>query len=231
MSRIDKKKIAQERGIHPENVETFGDKLNKVKEKFGRFWEKIKALDTWKKVLILVALIVLITATILVVMALNYVDNAVQTMQAPTVEPGVEYTEADFDLSLNAVDGYINLLALGVDSRDMSNIKGTRSDMIMVISIDQTTYDVKLTSVYRDTYTKIGDTSTYDKITHACAYGGPELTMKTLNQMLDIDLQNYVVVNFKAVADLVDAVGGIEVDVDQKEINQLKSTPSRRHAT
>ena len=132
-----------------------------------------------------------------------------------------EPTPEDYDLSLVDVDGYINILLLGVDSRDMDNIKGTRSDMIMIASINKETNDVKLTSVYRDTYLKIGDTSTYDKITHACVYGGPEMTMKSLNQAMDLNITNYAIVNFKAVADLVDAIGGITVDVQQGEIYQL----------
>ena len=103
----------------------------------------------------------------------------------------------------------------------MDNFDETRSDAIMMVSINEETSDVKLLSVYRDTYLKMGDTSTYDKITHACFYGGPELTMKTLNQAMDLNISNYVVVNFKAVADLVDAVGGIEVDVQDYEISEL----------
>ena len=130
-------------------------------------------------------------------------------------------TPEDYDLSLTAVDGYYNILLLGVDSRDMDNLEGTRSDAIMIVSINEETNDVKLLSVYRDTFMKMGDTSTYDKITHACAYGGPEMTMRTLNQAMDLNISNYVVVNFKAVADLVDAVGGIEVNVEDYEIQQL----------
>ena len=130
-------------------------------------------------------------------------------------------TPEDYDLSLTAVDGYYNILLLGVDSRDMDNLEGTRSDAIMIVSINEETNDVKILSVYRDTFMKMGDTSTYDKITHACAYGGPEMTMRTLNQAMDLNISNYVVVNFKAVADLVDAVGGIEVNVEDYEIQQL----------
>lgn len=132
-----------------------------------------------------------------------------------------EETPEDYDLSLVDVDGYYNILLLGVDSRDMDDLKGTRSDAIMIVSINKDTNDVKILSVYRDTFLKMGDTSSYDKITHACAKGGPEMTMKTLNQAMDLNISNYVVVNFKAVADLVDAVGGIEVDVQDYEIQQL----------
>ncbi len=175
--------------------------------------EKIKGMKTWKKVTILVVLVLLLAALIVGVVVYSYMNSLVDQMHEPTAE--------DYDLSLVDVDGYINILLLGVDSRDMANIKGTRSDMIMIASINKDTYDVKLTSVYRDTYLKLGDTSTYDKITHACVYGGPEMTMKSLNQAMDINLSNYIVVNFKTVADVVDAVGGITVDVQDYEIYQL----------
>ena len=154
-----------------------------------------------------------LAALIVGIVVYGYMNSLVNQMHEPTPD--------DYDLSLVDVDGYINILLLGVDSRDMDNIKGTRSDMIMIASINKDTYDVKLTSVYRDTYLKLGDTSTYDKITHACVYGGPEMTMKSLNQAMDIDLSNYIVVNFKTVADVVDAVGGITVDVQDYEIYQL----------
>lgn len=175
--------------------------------------QKIKEMKTWKKVTILVVLVLILAALIVGIVVYGYMNSLVDQMHEPTPE--------DYDLSLVDVDGYINILLLGVDSRDMDNIKGTRSDMIMIASINKDTYDVKLTSVYRDTYLKLGDTSTYDKITHACVYGGPEMTMKSLNQAMDINLSNYIVVNFKTVADVVDAVGGITVDVQDYEIYQL----------
>ena len=173
----------------------------------------VKDLATWKKVTILVVLAVLLAGGIIAAMLAGYAEEQHEIMYEETPE--------DYDLSLTAVDGYINILLLGVDSRDMSNINGTRSDAIMVVSINEETNDVKIISTYRDTYLKMGDTPTYDKITHACVYGGPEMTMKSLNQAMDLNIQNYVVVNFKAVADLVDAVGGITVDVQDFEIQQL----------
>lgn len=172
-----------------------------------------KSLDTWKKIALLAVLVVILAVVIIGAMLAGYAER----------QHGIMYEETpeDYDLSLTAVDGYINILLLGVDSRDMNNISGTRSDAIMVVSINEETNDVKIISTYRDTYLKMGDTSTFDKITHACVYGGPEMTMKSLNQAMDLNIQNYVVVNFKAVADLVDAVGGITVDVQDYEIQQL----------
>ena len=172
-----------------------------------------KGLKTWKKVTLLVVLILILALIIVGIVAYGYLHQAVDQMHEPTPE--------EYDLSLVDVDGYINILLLGVDSRDMENINGTRSDAIMIVSINKDTNDVKIISVYRDTYLKMGDTGTFDKITHACAYGGPELSIKSLNQAMDLNISNYVVVNFKAVADLVDAVGGITVNVEDYEIQQL----------
>ncbi len=182
-------------------------------EWFANLTGWLKGLDTWKKIALLVGLVVILAVIIIGIMLAGYAEEQHEIMYEETPE--------DYDLSLTAVDGYINILLLGVDSRDMNNIQGTRSDAIMVVSINEETHDVKIISTYRDTYLKMGDTSTYDKITHACAYGGPEMTMKSLNQVMDLDIENYVVVNFKAVADLVDAVGGINVDVQDFEIQQL----------
>lgn len=175
--------------------------------------QRIKEMQTWKKITLLVVLVLVLAVLIVGIAVYSYMGGLVSEMHEPTPD--------DYDLSLVDVDGYINILLLGVDSRDMDNVAGTRSDMIMIASINKDTYDVKLTSVYRDTYLKLGDTQTYDKITHACSYGGPEMTMKSLNQAMDINLSNYIVVNFKTVADVVDAVGGITVDVQDYEIQQL----------
>ena len=175
--------------------------------------EWYNGLAVWKKIAIPAVIVLLLTIAIVAVMMAGYAEEQFEVMYEETPE--------DYDLSLTAVDGYINILLLGVDSRDMSNISGTRSDAIMVVSINEETNDVKIISTYRDTYLRMGDTPTFDKITHACVYGGPEMTMKSLNQAMDLNISNYVVVNFKAVADLVDAVGGIEVDVQDYEIQQL----------
>lgn len=177
------------------------------------FGQKIKEIKTWKKVTFLVVLLVIMAGAIASLSAVEYANEVIEEMYEPTPE--------NYDLSLVDVDGYINILLLGVDSRDMNELKGTRSDMMMIASINKETNEVKLTSIYRDTYLKLGDTPTYDKITHACVYGGPEMAIKSVNQALDLNITNYAIVNFKAVADLVDAMGGISIDVQEKEIEQL----------
>ena len=175
-------------------------------KKFGRWFGNLK---TWQKVLsIFLVLVIIAGGTVY-----GLIHSKLNMMSKVNVD--------ETNLSIVDVDGYANILLLGVDTRDMDNIKGSRSDAIMIISINENTKDVKLISVYRDTYLKMGDTTDYDKITHACVYGGPEMTVKSLNQAMDLNISKFVVVNFKSVADLVDAVGGIEVEVQDYEIQQL----------
>ena len=189
--------------------------MKRIRESMARkkrkknIFQKFARLSKGKKIVIIVAIILVLTAAGVagyVFSKLNHLDRA-----------SMDTTK----LSIVDVDGYANILLLGVDTRDMKNIKGSRSDAIMVVSINTKTQEVNLISLYRDTFLKLGDTGTYDKITHACAYGGPELSVQAINQALDLNISNYVVVNFKAVADLVDAVGGITVNVKDIEINQL----------
>lgn len=211
MSRAERKKQAKE--VKKNTAKNTKRKTTGIKNRWNQFKNWFNSQEKWKRVL-------MVTCTVIVVLLL-VAAIAAYALFSSIFGDIFKKTDDNYDLSLKAVDGYYNILLLGVDSRDMDNLDGTRSDAIMVVSISEDTNDVKILSVYRDTYLKIGDTSTYDKITHACAYDGPEMTMKSLNQALDIDISNYVVVNFKAVADLVDAVGGIEVDVEDYEIQQL----------
>ena len=114
---------------------------------------------------------------------------------------------------------YRNIALFGVDSRDNS-FSNTRSDCIIIVSINKKANDVKLTSVYRDTYVNI-EGHGLDKITHAYAYGGPELAMSTLNENLDLNITEFVTVNFETVKTVVDEVGGITLKITDAEAKQI----------
>lgn len=175
-------------------------------KRIGRWFSRLKG---WQKGLLIGLLVVLI----IVIGIASYAFSKLGLLDR------VQLNEKE--LSCVDVDGYINILLLGVDSRDMENIDGAGADAIMILSIKEETGEVKLMSVYRDTYLKFGDTDTYGKITDANRYGGPQMMISSLNQAMDMNISRFVVVNFKAVADLVDAVGGITVDVQEEEIQQL----------
>lgn len=119
------------------------------------------------------------------------------------------------------LDGYRNIAILGVDAR-ADKYSDTRSDCIIIASINERTKEVKLVSIYRDTYVYI-DGHGFDKINHAYAYGGPELAINTINKNLDLNITEFVAVNFDAVVEIIDAVGGVSVDVDSEEIKYINS--------
>lgn len=119
-------------------------------------------------------------------------------------------------------DNYWNIALFGVDSRTGVLGKGTLSDCIIVCSINKTTKEVKLVSVYRDTYLNIGN-DTYNKANNAYSKGGPEQAIKMLNSNLDLDITNYATVDFSALVSVVDAIGGVTIDLTEEEIFHLNN--------
>ncbi len=122
------------------------------------------------------------------------------------------------------LSSYRNIALLGLDARE-DTYNGSRSDGIIIISINENTNDVKLTSIYRDTYLDIKTNNSskayLDKITHAYAYGGAKLTMNSLNRNLDLNITEFVAVNFSAVVEAVNAVDGVNIHVDSSEVKYI----------
>lgn len=118
------------------------------------------------------------------------------------------------------LEEYRNIALLGIDARADTFDLGNRSDCIMIISINQKTNKVKIASVYRDTYLNI-DGHGLDKVTHAYAFGGPQLALSTLNKNLDLNISEFVAVNFDTVRVAVDSIGGVTVDVDSEEVKYI----------
>ena len=116
--------------------------------------------------------------------------------------------------------GYLNVALFGVDSRDNELDGDTRSDTIMIASLNRETMEVKIVSVYRDTLMEQKD-GTLNKANSAYSFGGPEDALAMLNKNLDLDIEHYVTVNFNALIDVIDAVGGIEIDVQEEEISYI----------
>ena len=112
--------------------------------------------------------------------------------------------------------GYWNIAVFGVDSRNSSVGKGANSDVIMLVSINRDSGEIKLCSVYRDTYLKTGDSS-YGKINGAYCMGGPEQALKAINENLDLNLTQYVTFNWKAVATGINILGGVDIDISKAE--------------
>lgn len=125
-------------------------------------------------------------------------------------------SETDFNVTPveQKVSGIKNIALFGVDSRS-GDFTG-HSDVIMVLSLNFDTGDVKLISILRDSYVEM-EGHKDQKITHAYGYGGPSLAVDTINKNFDLDIQDYVTVNFESLADIIDAIGGVEVEVSSTE--------------
>ena len=116
--------------------------------------------------------------------------------------------------------GFRNFVIFGVDSRANSLTTDTRSDTIMIVNIDNQTKEVKLCSIYRDTYVNIPDYG-YTKINHAFSRGGYSLALSTINTNFDLDIHQYVTVNFYALTKVIDLLGGITLDIQENELKWL----------
>lgn len=115
---------------------------------------------------------------------------------------------------------YKNIAVFGVDSRANELTKNTRSDSIIIVSIHKKTKDIKLLSIFRDTYTHIEDRG-YTKINHAYASGGPELAIHTINRNFDLNITDFVTVNFSVLTDIIDTLGGVTIDITEAELEYV----------
>ncbi len=113
----------------------------------------------------------------------------------------------------------VNILALGLDSRKPGG--NGRSDMNMVISVDRRNKTVKLVSILRDTLVPI-EGHDWNRLNAAYAFGGPGLAINTVNEAYGLDIQRYVKLDFFAIQDIIDAVGGVDVTLRQNEIANLR---------
>ena len=119
--------------------------------------------------------------------------------------------------------GVYNIAFFGVDARDENLGKGNnRSDTIMLCSIDMDKHDVRLISIYRDTYLNLGN-DTYNKCNAAYAKGGPEMALGMINMNTDLYVTDYITVGFEGLMEAVDALGGVEIDVKENEISHLNN--------
>lgn len=123
----------------------------------------------------------------------------------------------------NAMNGYMNIALFGVDAQNEKQLyKNSRSDSIMVASINLDTGDIKLVSVYRDSYLNRGN-DTYDKCNGAYSTGGAERAVKMLNMNLDLDITDFVTVGYAGLAEVIDGLGGIWIDVDAQELKHINN--------
>jgi LCP family protein required for cell wall assembly len=119
--------------------------------------------------------------------------------------------------------GYWNIALFGVDANTPSElIKGSRSDSIMIASVNLDTGDIKLVSLYRDSFMNIGSDN-YTKICHAYHYGGAAQAIQALNTNLDMDIKDFITVGYQALSKAIDGLGGVYIEVDEAELEHINN--------
>ena len=163
--------------------------------------------------MILLILLVLLAAGGLLLN--SFLDQALEKMN--TAE--IDYAEVAVNAGLQEnpeLEGYKTIALVGVDSRDESE-EGGNSDTMMVLSIHQSTGAVRIVSLYRDTFLRISQ-GDYQKANAAYNRGGPELFLSMLNTNLDLNITNFVTVDFSVMIDMIDILGGIDMTLTQDEV-------------
>lgn len=150
----------------------------------------------------------------------RHIYNKVERVEVDKEEVGItEEVEEKLSPYNNSV---INIALFGVDSHDGST---GRSDSIIIATIDTIHKKLKLTSIMRDSYVNISGIGN-DKINHAYAFGGPQLAIKTLNENFDLNIQDFVAVNFDSLPKIIDMLGGVTVDVTEEEVSHISGINS-----
>ena len=190
---------------------------NEKKVKKEKVKTNKKKKGRWLKVLGTILLTIILILAILIGLAYMYITNKLSKMNT------VQLDESQLGITAEAstkLAKYRNIAIFGVDSREDDYGKGNRSDCMIIASINNETKEVRLISVYRDTYVNIQGHG-LDKITHAYSYGEAPLAINTLNTNLDLNISEFVTVNFDSVSDAVDELGGVTINIENEEIKYI----------
>ena len=171
--------------------------------------QKKKKSSTIKKI-VLISLVEIIT--LCAIFAYGWFLRKWNLIARPDVdEKVVENNNITLEKKLEMEQGYWTFAVFGVDGRNSQTVgRGLNSDVILIVSANMDTGDIKMVSVFRDTYLNISDKNSYNKINQAYAIGGPEQALAALNKNLDLNIKDYVTFNWKAVADGINILGGVD---------------------
>lgn len=131
----------------------------------------------------------------------------------------VMYTIDDFAVTEGLPDNWVNILLLGSDVKYTN--KYGRTDSMIVLSVNLATKQAKLTSFMRDIWVSMNGGAKVGKLNSACIYGGPALTMRTINECFGLNLQYYALVNLSSMAEIIDILGGLDLNVTEAERDAL----------
>jgi LCP family protein required for cell wall assembly len=185
--------------------------------------EKSKGMSANAKWGIALVVEILLIVALVYSYARYYVNDKIDEIQRVEIkEENLQINEG----SNEAQKGYTTIALFGIDARSNTAMaEGNRSDAIMIASINNDTKEVRIVSVYRDTLLRIANGQDItSKVNAAYSYGGPELAVATLNENLDLQITDFVTVNFMALTKAIDDLGGITVNVKESELPVLNSS-------
>ena len=177
----------------------------------------ISKWSVWKQILLsVIVMAALVFSGIVLIVMDKYSRIEIEKLDVKALSISEEVKSNSLDLG----SGYLNVALFGVDSREGELGKGTLSDAILVASLNLETKEIKMISLYRDTLlNQEGDW--YSKANAAYALGGPQEAVAMLNRNLDLNIEHYIAINFNVMMDVVDLLGGVEVDIEEEEIPYL----------
>lgn len=170
----------------------------------------------------IILFIVEIFVLLLMVVVLYGVLKTEKVGKVDIPEEDIVINEEVQEKTETTMKGYWNIALFGVDSTTGALTKNTRSDSIMIASINQDTGECKLVSVYRDTYLNLSNDS-YNKCNAAYAKGGPMQAINMLNMNLDMNITDFVTIGFSGLSNTIDALGGVMIDVDNAELQHINN--------
>lgn len=203
-----------------QNINEEEYKYGAYERKLERAEYKIKKKNKGLKIFLRVLIVIIVIILGIAIAGYSFVHSKLSKMKTEYIDKtAIGISEEAKD----SLKGYRNIALLGIDSRADDYGTGNRSDCIIIASINEKTKEVKLLSVYRDTYVYVTENGNkkLDKITHAYSYGGAQNTLKSLNEALDLNITEYVTVNFDAVIAAVNALNGVEIDITSEELKYI----------
>lgn len=190
------------------------EKIKVVLEKISK--NKVKIIIVILAIILGIFMILLISGGLFVKSKVEKVDGGNK------IEEAVLETNELTEETQEILEKYTTIALFGLDNRSNGDFAWGNSDVIMVASINENTKEVKLVSVYRDTYLNITQDKGFRKANAAFAFGGVEQAVNMLNVNLDLNISDYVIVDFNAVAKAVDALGGVEIEITGEEAHWMQ---------
>ena len=178
---------------------------------------KKKKTKKRRRVILLIAEIILILLLTLLLFAVVKLSKIQKT------KLDMDQVAINEDLSsetMHAMSDYLTVALFGLDNRTNNSLYKGRSDVIMLANINNKTHEVQLVSIYRDTYLDTGS-GVFEKCNAAYAKGGPEQALSMLNTNLDLAITDYVTVDFSAIVECVDLLGGVEMTITDDEASLM----------